>query len=63
MNAGNQMFGAAQSRDRAQEDGPPPPWDGGAVCQIQLSKSTRCPLMPYAGGAGFNRAFTVLPEG
>ena len=33
------------------------------VCQTQLSKTTRCPLPPNAGDAGFLRAFTTPSAG
>ena len=29
---------------------------------LDSTKTTRCPLMPYARGAGFTRAFTSPPE-
>ena len=36
------------------------PRKGREVNQILLTKTTRCPLLPYAyGGVGFARAFTA----
>ena len=33
----------------------------GEGCQNRLSKTTRYPLFPYTGGAGFTPAFTAPP--
>ena len=41
----------------------PPPGEDGLVCQTRLTKTTRCPHLPYAGGVGFAHAFTSSPAG
>ena len=41
--------------------GLPPPTGGGGVCQTRLTITTRCPLLPYAGCAGFAHTLTAPP--
>ena len=59
------MFGSGQQQADMMMMNPhglPPPGEDIGVCLTRMTKTTKRPLLPFAGGVGFTRAFTTAPH-